>query len=104
MRKLSEIKNEEALDVLADLLEPAMEIIGDAEIKTLARAGKKMEAIRHAIKGHKSAVITILARLDSTPVEEYQCNVITLPAQLLEILNDKELMDFFGLQGGMTQA
>ena len=33
MRKLSEVKGEEALDVLADILEPIVTIINDEEVK-----------------------------------------------------------------------
>ena len=31
--KISDVKNEEALDLLADILEPASEIIADEEVK-----------------------------------------------------------------------
>lgn len=35
MKKLTEYENEEALDLLADILEPAVAIISDPEIKTM---------------------------------------------------------------------
>ena len=37
MRKLSEIQNEEALDVLADILEPTIVIARDGEVKKKAK-------------------------------------------------------------------
>lgn len=98
--KLSEYKNEAALDLLADIIEPATEIMADKEVYAVFQSnGKKMTAIKAAIKNHKSAVIEILAALDGVPVEDYECNVFTLPAKLVEILNDKELIEFFTLQG-----
>ena len=93
--KLSELENEEALDVLADILEPASEIISDENIKTEFQNGEYMKAAKAVIKGHKSSIIEILARLDNVPVAEYRCNFFTLPRKVFEILTDSELIDFF---------
>jgi len=96
--KLSEVKNEAALEMLADLLEPVAEILADKEISQAISAGKKMQAIKSAIKKHKKAVFTMMAILDGVPVESYTCNIITLPMKLIEILNDEELAAFFTSQ------
>ena len=97
--KLSEYKNEQALEVLADLLEPALEIFTDKELIKLIKAeGSKAAAIKYAIKEHTKSVLEILAITEGVPVEEYECNVMSLPAKILEILNDKELMSFFSSQ------
>lgn len=96
MKNISEYENEEALDLLADIIEPAAEIFSDKEIANAARnGGNKITAVKAAIKNHKKAILEILARLEGTPVEEYKCNVLSLPNTILEILNDKELLDFF---------
>lgn len=100
MRKLSEIQNEEALDVLADILAPVMAIARDKVIKAKAREGKTA-AIQYAIKNHKKSVLKILAVLDGVPVEEYKINVIQIPIKVTELLNDKDMMDFFQSQGLM---
>lgn len=94
--KLSEFKGEDALDLLADIIEPAAEILSDKEIAEIYRSGgKKTALVKVAIKNHKKEVIEILAAMDGVPAEEYSCNVLTLPMKLLEILNDKELIQFF---------
>ena len=94
MKKVSEIKGTDALDVLADILEPAVSIMADEEIRKLA--GKnRIKCVAYAIKNHKEEIIEILARLDGEDPENYQVNIITLPVKVLEILNDKELRDFF---------
>lgn len=101
--RLSDFENEEALDVLADIIEPAAEIFQDQKIvKVFRNNGKPIEAIRIMLKDHKKSVIEILAALDGVPVNEYHCNVLTLPVKLLEILNDKELTSFFTLQAAST--
>lgn len=98
--KLSDYKDEEALDLLVELIEPAAEIFSDKEIAELIRNnGKPMQAVKLAIKNHKKSVIQILAALEGVPVEEYHCNIFTLPIALLNLLNDKDLMSFFLSQG-----
>lgn len=102
--KLSEVKGEAALDMLADLIEPAGEIFGDEEVANAARNKSKFAAVKLAIKNHKKAVIEILAVLEGVPVEEYTPNLFSLPIKLLEILNDKDLLQLFTLQGQTGDA
>lgn len=87
--------NEDALEIFADLLEPASEIIGDAEVKDLFRANERMKAVKVAIKKHKSAIIEILARLDGEEPENYKIGIFTLPAKVLNLLNQPELQELF---------
>ncbi len=98
MKKISDIKNEEALDVLAEIIEPTALIMADPAIRDMARTQNKMGAIKVILKNHKSEIIQILASLDGVPVEEYECNILTLPVKIIEILNDKDLMSFFTSQ------
>lgn len=98
MRKLSDYKNEEALDLLADILEPVAHIFADKEFVEKIQ-GNKMSAIQHVMRNHKTDVLSILASLEGVPVEEYKCTVLTLPITLLNILNDPDLLDFFRSQG-----
>lgn len=95
--KLSEFKNEDALDLIADLIEPATQIFADPEISSARN--NKARAVKIAIKNHKDSVIEILARLDNIPVEEYNKNVVQMTLDLLELLNDDELMEVFSSQG-----
>lgn len=97
--RLSELQGEEALDVLADIIEPASEILADSEVASILKGnGKKLKAAKLILKNHKTAVIEILAAMDRTPVEEFQINLLTLPVKLLELLNDQMLTEAFGLQ------
>lgn len=99
--KLSEFKGEEALDLLADIIEPAAEIMSDPKVKDLIRTKNKAAIVKALIKDHKKSIIEILAATDGVPVEEYNMNILTLPVKILEILNDKELVDFFTSQASM---
>ena len=101
--KLSEYQGEAALDLLADLIEPAGEIMSDKEIGEVFKENK-FKAIGLAIKNHKKAVMQILATMDGVPVEEYKCNVFSLPAKILELLNDPEMIQLFQYQGQTGDA
>lgn len=96
--RLSDIKDEQALDTLAEIIEPLGEILEDTEVTTPFKDGKKIKAISVALKKHKTAVITIMAALDGKTPETYHFNIITIPAKMLEILNDPELLQAFRLQ------
>lgn len=98
--KLSEYKDDEALDLLADILEPAALIMADKELAEMKERGASIaQLVSTAIKTHKEQVMKIMAALDGVPVEEYHCNILTLPSKMIEILNDEELKDFFNSQG-----
>lgn len=98
MKRLSEYKNEAALDLLVEIMEPASELMSDSEAVALLyskKPGDRMKGVTQMIKAHERAVIQILAALDGVPVDQYECGFFTLPTRLLEILNDKELLGFF---------
>lgn len=99
MRKLSDIKGKEALDVLADLLEPVTEIMTDEEVVKLARSKNKVKAVSVAIKNHKDSVVSILAILEGVDPSKYTPSLMELPIKLLEILNDPDLAQVFTSQG-----
>ena len=102
MRRLSDFKDDEALDVLCDLIEPACVIMADETVQKAFEQGSGMtmvQAVKLIIKGHKRAVMEIMAALEGVPVEEFHCNLLTLPMQVMQILNDNDLKNFFTLQG-----
>ena len=91
--------NEEALDIFADILEPAGEIIGDDEVKDLFRANDRVKAVKVAIKKHKAAIIEILARIDGVEPDDYKVGIFTLPAKVLSLLNSDDVQALFTGQG-----
>lgn len=102
MKKLSDFQDEEALDLLADVLVPISEIAQDEEIQKAFKSGSKKtiaDVVRMVIKEHKSAVMDILAALDGVPREDYHVNFLTVPRKVMEIINDADMMAFFQEQG-----
>jgi len=104
--KLSEIKNEKALEVLADIIEPASEILKDEKIQRVFSGKKfnKLETVKYLLKNHQDSIIKILAATSGTPYEEYEFNIITGMMQVMELLNDEALLSFFQQQGQMMNA
>lgn len=95
MRKLSEIKGEEALDVLAEIIEPAAEIFTDENVKKALKSESRIKAAKIILKDHKKAILALMAALEETPVEEYKPTLLALPALILGVLNDPELQSLF---------
>lgn len=93
--KLSEIKGEAAIEVIALIIEPATEIMTDVEFRDVARKRNIPKAASIALKNHKKAVLEILAALDGEDPEIYNPSLLSIPAKLLELFNDPELMELF---------
>lgn len=97
MKKLSEYKDGEALEMLAEIIEPVTLILADKKVMNEFKK-TKVKGVSYILKKHKEQIIPILAALEGVPEKEYHCNIVTLPKVLIEIMNDKDLVDFFGSQ------
>ena len=104
MRKLSDIKGEDALDVLAKLLEPMIEISMDAQFVLLVRTKDKIGAVKYLLENHKEEIIAIMAIIEGEDPEKYQPSLVKLPSMLLELFNDPELLLLFQSQGTVTSS
>ncbi len=97
--KLSDYKGEEALDVLADIIEPLALILADKEIGELAgKQGTPVIAyVKPILKNHKKEIIQILARIENETVEEFtpKMTVFTLPLKIVDLINDPEIANLF---------
>ena len=99
--KLSDYKGEAALDKLAEIIEPLTTMLADPELQVLAKQkGATIKYAKPMLKNHKAEIIEILAALDNEPVDEYRekITLLTLPAKLLEFLNDPEVQALFQSQ------
>ena len=99
--KLSDYKNEDALEVLADLLEPVQEILTDEGFKDIIKKGiskaeEKVSLAKYLLKNHSKAIIAILARLNGG--DKYEANIAEILTQVLDLINDPVLIDFFASQ------
>ena len=105
--KISDYKGEDAIDLLADIIDPLSAILDDDEIQKEAEAGEGMKTLKMArmmLKKHKSECIAILARIDGVDVSEYKPTLFQLIKQVLEMLNDDEVQELFTSQGQIEDA
>lgn len=98
MRALSEIKGDEALDVLAELIEPLMLIATDEEVKE-ARNKPVWFLAKVILKNQKKPITKVLAVLNGKDPETYEPSLFSLPMDLLTLLNDPEIQAVFTSQG-----
>ena len=100
--KLSDIKGERALEVMADLIDPMTEIAQDKILVGLLRMRNIKEAVKLGLRNHRKCMLEILAILNQQDPETYEPNLVEIPKMLLELLNDKELLDLFSSQAEQT--
>lgn len=96
MIRLSDYKDEEAIELLADLFDPFMTILGSADVaetfKSDAPLAKKATTI---LKKHKKEAVEILTRIDPTPINGLNI-FFRLLDFLKEITENDEISGFFG--------
>ena len=98
MKKFSEFQDEEAIELLADILEPVSTIMSDKKIAEIACNETKLKLVQYLLKNHSKQVLEILAMMNGEKVEEFKCNFFTLPVMLLDVLNDEVFVNFFSSQ------
>ena len=104
--RLSEIKGVDAIDVLADIIDPVAEILADEEIKKVIAENKpKIIIAKTILKQKNKEILEILAVLNGEDPKTYKPSLIQLPIMLLGLISDvmenKELTDLFQLQEQM---
>lgn len=109
IKRLSDFEDEHAIDVLADLLEPATAIISNPEVAKVADKVDdgikgKMVFAKAMLKHNRDAVLEILAILSDTEANDYHCNAATVIKDLLHLLSDEELLTVFGLRQKKSDA
>lgn len=92
--RLSEIEDDRAFDVLADIIDPLSEICADKSVIDGFRKNR-LGGVKLLLKSHRKSIIEIFAAIEGVPVSEYKINLITLPLKILEALNDPQLVELF---------
>lgn len=99
MKKLSDYKGEEAIEVWGDLLDPTIKILADPVVAKAMRTGKApLEIAKEVLKNHKNEAKEIVLRVDPTPIDG-----INFPARIasivMDFLNNDAMKDFFASAG-----
>ena len=106
--RLSDIKGVDALDVIADILDPVTTIAADEEVQKVISERKPYIIMAQVIlKRQKEAILEVLAILNQQDPKDFKPSLIELPIMLVQLIKDvkenKELADLF-LSQEMTTA
>jgi hypothetical protein len=98
--KLSEIRGEKAIVMMADIIDPATEIMADEVLQKLINGdAPQLVIVERILREHPKSIIKILALLNEEDVETYNPSILVLPKLVKELLEDEELMGLFHSQG-----
>lgn len=116
--KLSDVKGERTLDVIADLIDPIASIAQDKDVSDMferqavpegmeardffaARMRKGMPAL---LKGHKDDVIAILAIIEGVSPDEYaeSLNLAKIIKDFMELVTDEAFIGFLSSSASVT--
>ena len=95
--RLSEFKDEKAIEVVASLLIPIGNIVANPANKE-AKDGGVLKFASEMLKNNTKDAMEILAILADEPVESYTCTAATVLKDMLNVLSDPDLLELFGLQ------
>ena len=96
MKKLSDYKGDEAIELWVDLLEPLTRILGDKKVQTVIRSKKpKITIAKEILRSHKQDAINIMLRIDPEPIDGLNL-VLRLVGLITDIGQNEEIKSFFG--------
>jgi hypothetical protein len=95
--KLSDFKDEKAIDVVARLLVPIGRI-ADNKKNAEAKDKSKLEFVSALLRNNAADVKDILAIMADVDPAEYHCTATSVLTDAMELFNDPDLMRLFGLQ------
>lgn len=96
MKKLSDYKGDEAIELWSDLLEPMTAILGDKNVAETVTSGKPpMIIAKEILKSHSKEATQILTRIDPTPIDGLNI-IVRLVENLADIGKNEEVKSFFG--------
>lgn len=109
--KLSDIKGERTLEVIADLIDPIANIAEDEDASAMFKREKLPEgttakkfmlqrarkALPALLKGHKSDIIAILSTIEGTSSEDYcgALNMVKLFRDFVDLMTDEGFSALF---------
>jgi hypothetical protein len=95
--KLSEFRDEKAVEVVAKLLVPIGRIVSNKD-NAKARGGSNLEFASAILANNPADVKDMLAILNDKGPSEYHCTAATVIFDVMNMLDDEQLLQLFGLQ------
>ena len=108
--KLSDIKGDRVLDVIADIIDPIANMVQDKDVAAMFKreavpdgmeardffAKRMCKGLPALLKGHKSDIIAILAAIEGVAPEQYAASLdlAKLFTDVMELLTDDAFVNF----------
>ena len=109
--RLSDIKGDRTMEVIADIIDPIANIAEDEEASSMFKREKLPDGITAKkfllkrvrkslpvlLKGHKADIIAILSAIECVSAEEYAdaLNLVKLVKDCTDLLTDEAFMELF---------
>lgn len=99
MKKISDYKDEEAIELWGDLLDPMIKIFADKDVAKAIRSGAPAFVIaKEIIKKQSNEAKEIMLRIDPEPIDGI--NFVTrLVSIVMDFMNNDTVKDFFASAG-----
>ena len=104
MQRLSDFKNEEAVIVVGELLDPILAILQDVANASIELDGNYIKMFSQIFKNSPKQMLHIFAILSRQKPEEYTCTATEVMANIVTIATDAELIGLFTSQSRMGDA
>lgn len=95
---LSDVRGEDALDAMADLLDPVTKIAADKEFANLYQSKPLLFSVKYALKNHKKEILEILAIMNCEDPDTFNPGFWELPKMVFEVLDDENVRSLFQSQ------
>ena len=104
MKKLSDFKDESAVIVVADLLDPIMTIVTNPENAKFKDSNNGIKMFAGFFKNSPRAMMDIFAILSEGDPETYTCDGVDVAKNLMVVASDSRLIELFTSQGQTGDA
>lgn len=108
--KLSDIKGDRVLDVIADIIDPIANMMQDKDVSAMFKreavpdgmeardffAQRMRKGLPALLKGHKADIIAVMAAIEGVTPEQYVASLDfpKLFTDVMELVTDDALLDF----------
>lgn len=104
MKKLSDFKDEKAIVVVAQLLEPIMTIVTNPENGKFKDEQNGFKMFSGFLANSPKSMMQIFAILSEQDVERYHCDGVEVTKNLMTLVSDSRLIELFTSQGQTGDA
>lgn len=104
MKKLSDFKDEKAVVVVAQLLEPIIAIVTNPENGKFKDEQNGFKMFSGFLTNSPRAMMQIFAILSEQDVETYHCDGVEVTKNLMTLVSDSRLIELFTSQGQTGDA